>query len=141
MGGDNDASDPQRQLTWSDFNALAERIDVLEQQRDPPESAEERVELLDDEKKDPPGIEDGAAGGSPQAAPTADNPDQENSETNEYQLSESTYTFLMTEKVLSIPFFVGISAVGLCLTSLGLALQDEQDKAEHPKNWVSFTPL
>lgn len=156
----------QRQLSWSEFNALAqqtkamqeqttamqERIDTLEQKQ-PQSRGSERVRFVDggengassaaaidssDEEKNVGTAQKGGAG-------AANSPpgDDENRITNsqldrlsdEYVLPESTYTLLMTEKLLSIPFFTGIIAVVLCMWSLMLAFVDEKD------NGTSSNPL
>ena len=54
---------------------------------------------------------------------------------DEYELPESTYSLLMTEKILSIPFFTGIVSVFLSLFALVLALKNELDKGE-PGNFL-----
>ena len=45
-------------------------------------------------------------------------------------LPESTYSLLMTEKIMSIPFFTGILSVFLSLFALVLALKNELDNGE-----------
>lgn len=49
---------------------------------------------------------------------------------DEYELPESTYSLLMTEKIMSIPFFTGILSVFLSLFALVLALKNELDNGE-----------
>jgi len=55
-----------------------------------------------------------------------------------YPLPESTYTYLMTEDVLSIPFLTGLIAIGLCITSLIMAFRNEKDQSSPPRNQVSL---
>ena len=45
-----------------------------------------------------------------------------------FELPESTFTFLITHKFLSIPFFTGLIAYALALFCLILVLIDEEDK-------------
>ena len=42
-----------------------------------------------------------------------------------YELPQSTYTLLITERVLSRPFFAGIVAAGLSVMSLSIVLINE----------------
>ena len=67
------------------------------------------------------------------------NDDTDYHENESYELPESTYTFLITESVLSYSFFTGILTSVLCFCTLGLALAD-QVKNGDPDNWLGLPP-
>ena len=48
-----------------------------------------------------------------------------------FPLPESTYTFLITENILSISAVVGVITVAISLTALAITLKYELDKAEN----------
>jgi len=56
-----------------------------------------------------------------------------------YELPQSTYTFLITERIMSFGFVTGILTTILCMTTLGLALAD-QVKNGDPDNWFGIAP-
>lgn len=56
-----------------------------------------------------------------------------------YELPESTYTFLITERIMSFGFVTGILTAILCMTTLSLALAD-QVKNGDPDNWFGIAP-
>ena len=49
---------------------------------------------------------------------------------DEYELPESTYTLLMTQPIISIPFATGLLGACLSLWYLALALKNELDNGE-----------
>lgn len=63
----------------------------------------------------------------------------DDNEVNTYELPESTFTFLITEKIMSFGFFTGILTTILCVTTLGLAFVD-QVKNGAPDNWFGISP-
>ena len=105
------APHPQRQLSWSDFDALLQqskdmqdRLETLEQQQ----GVEEGVGLLEGEEKEVISASR-SLGASPE--PPQDRRMTEamiDKRNDAYEMPESTYTLLTTEKVVSIPFFTGI---------------------------------
>jgi len=120
----------RRQLSWSDFNdlmeqqkAMQERIKTLEQQ--PIGSEEAKVGLL--------GEENGNVGDSPPDEEVPLNESQIEARYDKYELPESTYTLLMTENLISIPFATGIIAAAISMMCLVLALKNELDN-ETPGN-------
>ena len=56
-----------------------------------------------------------------------------------YELPESTYTFLITERIMSFGFVTGILTTILCMMTIGLALAD-QVKIGGPDNWFGIAP-
>lgn len=117
----------RRQLSWSDFNdlmeqqkSMQERIETLEQQPRGPE--EEKVGLL--------GEENGNVADSPPDEEVPLNESKIEARHDKYELPESTYTLLMTENLVSIPFATGIIAAALSMMCLGLALKNEAGNSE-----------
>ena len=106
--------------SWAEFNALAqqtkamqERIDTIEkqQQHQPAPLVDEGVGLLgsDEDNK------------SRRLSHLTES--QVDAKYDEYELPESSYSLLMTEKVLSVPFFTGIFSAFLSMFALILALK------------------
>ena len=128
-----ETDDTNRQISWTDVNtrllAMQERIDVLEGAGKA--TAEEGVSLLGSSSNNKE--EDGDALGETVYYEPGERHITESKVENmydEYELPESTYSLLMTEKVLSIPFGVGIVASFLSLFALILALKNELDNGE-----------
>ena len=49
---------------------------------------------------------------------------------DKYEFPESTYTLLMTENLVSIPFATGIIAAAFCMMCLVLAFMNELENGE-----------
>ena len=92
---------PQRQLSWSDFYKLQERIDNLEQHQ--PSEDGENVRLTES---------------------TIDRLE------DTYELPESTYSLLMTEKATSLAFGTGVITMAFTVVCLVLSLLNLIDKQE-----------
>jgi len=120
--------------SWAEFNALAqqtramqERIDTIEkqQQQQPASIVDEGVGLLgsDDDNKSPH---------QQRTLGVASHLTESTVEAmyDEYELPESSYSLLMTEKILSVPFFTGIFSAFLSMFALILALKNELDNGE-----------
>jgi hypothetical protein len=65
--------------------------------------------------------------------------DTDYDENESYELPGSTYTFLITESVLSYSFFTGILTSMLCVGTLGIALADQLKNGD-PDNWLGLPP-
>ena len=107
--------------SWAEFNALAQqtkaiqdRIDTIEkqQQHQPAPLVDEGVGLLDSDEED---------NKSRRLSHLTES--QVEAKYDEYELPESSYSLLMTEKVLSVPFFTGIFSAFLSMFALILALK------------------
>lgn len=125
--------------SWAEFNALAqqtramqERIDTIEkqqhQQQQPASIVDEGVGLLgsdDDTKKSPTTHQQRTLGEASHLTEST-----VEAMYDEYELPESSYSLLMTEKILSVPFFTGIFSAFLSMFALILALKNELDNGE-----------
>lgn len=122
--------------SWAEFNALAqqtramqERIDTIEkqQQQKPASIVDEGVGLLgsDEDNKSPTTHQQRTLG-------VASHLTESTVEAmyDEYELPESSYSLLMTEKIVSVPFFTGIFSAFLSMFALILALKNELDNGE-----------
>lgn len=126
-------SQRRRQLSWSDFQAMQERISALEQQnlhRD----EEEKIGLLgrevlktDDDDKDKKVLDvTGRLTNTKKSARRLTASEVEALFDN-YELPSDTYSLLLTSDIISIPFFTGIVGCFLSLFALTLAFKNEWD--------------
>ena len=129
--------------SWAEFNALAqqtramqERIATIEkqqqQQQQPGSIVDEGVGLLGSD-------EDNKSPHQQRTLGVASHLTESTVEAmyDEYELPESSYSLLMTEKILSIPFFTGIFSAFLSMFALILALKNELDNGE-PGNFLGL---
>ena len=127
--------------TLADFNALVQQTKNMNERMD----ALEKIGLLqnDDDEKDDPfmatkrnSLKEDVENANQSKRRRTLGEEGEMTESaveakyDEYELPESTYSLLMTEKVMSIPFFTGILSVFLSLFALVLALKNELDNGE-----------
>eukprot|EP00984_Skeletonema_dohrnii_P010533 scaffold4109_cov101-Skeletonema_dohrnii-CCMP3373.AAC.2 len=138
----------KRQPSWSDINSLIGRIETLEQEREDEHirlvNASEGVTAADD-------IDDFKDNHVPSTdSPTLrrrtssrrgilarlmkrrqDDFDEEIEEVehkfDDFELPDSTFTFLIAEPILSSPFAMACATYAMCLTCLALALSNELD--------------
>ena len=114
--------DMDKKLSWSDVNALLEqakaterallhRIESLEQSR---VASEERMNLLGEKV-----LGEGSSKSVTESV---------REEGDKFELPESTYSLLITEDILSVPFAVGLVGAALSMMCLILALINELDK-------------
>lgn len=114
----------KRQPSWSDFHALIDRIETLEQEREdeaaPLVNASDEIDDVKDDEA--VGIRHTDSRG------TFDNEIEEvEHKFDDFEFPESTFTFLCAEPILSIPFAVGCVTYVMSLTCLVLALKNELD--------------
>jgi hypothetical protein len=128
--------------SWSDINTLIGRIESLEHERghhfdeddvddvkENTSSAAEPPELRrrSSAKAKPRGLARMLMTTKSQKAAYNEQLEEVERKYDEFELPESTYTFLIAEPILSTPFFLGCISYALCLTCLALALYNELD--------------
>ena len=124
-------SQRRRQLSWSDFQAMQERISALEQRN---RDEEEKIGLLgrevlttDDDDKDKKVLDvTGRVTNTRRSARRLTASEVEALFDN-YELPSDTYSLLLTSDIISIPFFTGIVGCFLSLFALALAFKNEWD--------------
>ncbi|KAL7469751.1 hypothetical protein ACHAXS_010855 [Conticribra weissflogii] len=115
-----------RQLSWSDFQALQDRIETLERSNSFRRPEEEEAE----------GVEEGAplfrkianSRNGRDADDEKENVSIEDDGT--YELPESTYTLIITENVCSLSFLAAVVACAIAMISLVIVLTNELDNGD-----------
>ena len=153
-GNIDNVQNPTSQLSWSDFNALMqqtnamqERIVTLEHQQQQPRGADdEEKSVLLGKGKASGGKVDSPDKGRPTLDETMRGTRHETLTESDvelmhdtYELPESAYTFLTSEDVFSIPFFAGLASAAISLWALSLALMNELDNGTF-KNPLGVPP-
>ena len=127
------AQSQRRRLSWSDFQAMQERISALEQQnlhRD----EEEKIGLLgievlttDDDDKDKKILDVTVRLTNTKKSARRLTASEVEALFDNYELPSDTYSLLLTSDIISIPFFTGIVGCFISLFALTLAFKNEWD--------------
>ena len=145
-GNIDNVQNPTSQLSWSDFNALMQQTNAMQ----------ERIVTLEHQQQQPSGVDDEEKsvllGRGKESGGKVDSPDKGRPTLDDtirgtrhetltesdvelmhdtYELPESAYTLLTTEDVISIPFFAGLASAALSLWCLSLALMNELDNGTY----------